>query len=122
MLAALLTNIPHGQSGQLFGSVGANPTFRGTGTGWNKNWGTDYGPDVDKAKKATRKDVQKAVKALRAAPGLEPIEEAQEIAKRSLVENLTAGSADQITVMTAYYQLKRWKKKQNDIAAILLLS
>lgn len=119
MLAALLTNIPHGQSGQLFGSVTGQISH---GTTWNKNWAQEYGPDVDRAKKAKRKDVQKAIKALREAPELEPIEEAQEIAKRSLAKDLAAGSADLITVMTAYYALKRWKKrKENEIATLLLL-
>jgi hypothetical protein len=29
-----------------------------SGTSWNSNWAKDYGPDVDKAKKAPKKEVQ----------------------------------------------------------------
>jgi hypothetical protein len=118
MLGAILCNLPHlYSSGSFHGFAPGNVK---AGTSWNPNWATDYGPDVDKAKKASKREVERAVEELTLVPDMEPIERAQDIAKVSLVSELMQKESDLIAVMTAYYALKRWKKR-NAIAAILLL-
>ena len=62
-----------------------------------------------------------AVKTLKAAPALEPLEDAVEVAKRSLVDELMNAEVDKVVVMTAYYEYKRWKKQANDRKAAILL-
>ena len=120
MLAAILLNPfapPPDElnvSGQLFGSVG---------TSWNRTWAEEYGPDVDKARKAGKDEVRIAIMAIAQAPEREALEDAKEIVeRRSLATELMKNDTDLVAVMTAYYAYQRRKKKQNDIAAILLLS
>ena len=116
MLAAILCQHRLEASGPAHG-IGPSTA----GTSWNKCWSEQYGPDCDRAKKAGREEVKKAVRALKAAPPIEAIEEEQEIAKRSLVSDLMKNETQKIDVLTAYYAYKRWQKKRNAIAAILLL-
>ena len=103
-----------------WGVEGAGVTASG-GTSWNPNWATDYGPDVDKAKKAPKKEVQAAIKTLKSKPVDKHFEEAVEIAKRSLASDLMKDEQDLITVMTAYYAHKRMMQDEQDMAAIIRL-
>ena len=94
------------------------------GTSWNPNWASDYGPDVDRARKAREAEVQRAKEALTKAPDIEPIEDAQSIARRSLASELMSNEADKIALMTAYYEYVRWRKRRkadDEKAAELLL-
>ena len=99
---------------------GPSRGFVSAGTAWNKNWSTDYGPDVDRAKKARPEEVREAVEAFNHADSL-PLyfDEAVEISSKPLSEIL---KDDTELIMVAYYQLLRWRKQEDDdIAAILLL-
>jgi len=92
------------------------------GTSWNPNWATDYGPDVDRAKKAKKKEVQAALGALATAELPEHFEEAQEsAAKHPLASDLMKHQDELIQVMTAYYAWQRRMKDEDDVAALLLL-
>ena len=91
------------------------------GTSRNKNWSRDYGPDVDRAKKAKKKEVQKAIDTLADAEGLPVYFEAAEdiIEDKSLAKAL---SEDQkIVVMTSYYAYLRRKSIKDEEVAIALL-
>ena len=103
-----------------WGVEGAGVTASG-GTSWNPNWATDYGPDVDKAKKAPKKEVQAAIKTLKSKPVDKHFEEAVEIAKRSLASDLMKDEQELVTVMTAYYAHKRMMQDEQDMAAIIRL-
>ena len=93
-----------------------------SGTSWNPNWAKEYGPDVDKAKKAPRKEVQAAIKTLKKSKAVDKhFEEAVEIAKRSLASDLMKDEQELITVMTAYYAHKRMMQDEQDMAAIIRL-
>jgi len=93
-----------------------------SGTSWNPNWAKDYGPDVDKAKKAPKKEVQKAIKTLKSEPVNKYFEEAVEIAiKRSLASDLMKDEKELVTVMTAYYAHRRMMQDEQDMAAIIRL-
>lgn len=114
MLGALLCNLPQ--------PVHTSGPLRGFGT-WNRDWAQDYGPDVDKAKKAKLDEVQTAIDALSNATLPEYFEEAQSVVERKpMAYELMKAQDDLVSVMTAYYQFKRWQKKRNKVAAILLLS
>jgi len=92
------------------------------GTSWNPNWATDYGPDVDRAKKAKKKEVQAAIKTLASEVVDEHFEEAQEsAAKHPLASDLMKHQDELIQVMTAYYAWQRRMKDEDDVAALLLL-
>jgi|TARA_R110000782_G_scaffold1689_2_gene6550 hypothetical protein len=93
-----------------------------SGTSWNSNWAKEYGPDVDKAKKAPKKEVQKAIKALTSKKVDAYFEEAVDIAKsKSLAAELMKNEPELITVMTAYYAHQRMMQDEIDIAAIMRL-
>ena len=118
MLAALLTNLPEAPPESIFSSG----PLRGFGT-WNRDWARDYGPDVDKAKKAKLDEVQEAIDALSNKTLPEHFEEAQTLIERKpMAYELMKAQDDLVSVMTAYYAFKRWQKKRNKMAAILLLS
>jgi hypothetical protein len=93
-----------------------------SGTSWNLDWAKDYGPDVDKAKKAPKKEVQAAIKALTTKVTDGYFEEAQEnAAKHPLAADLMQHQEELIQVMTAYYAWQRRMQDENDMAALLLL-
>mgnify|MGYP006970151086 CR=1 FL=1 len=104
-----------------WGVEGSGVTASG-GTSWNPNWATDYGPDVDKAKKATESEVQAALATLTDAAVDEYFGEAIEIVNtRSLASELMEDEGDLITVLTAYYAWQRRMQDEDDIATLLLL-
>ena len=128
MLAALITNLP--VAVVVPDPVLASGSFHGfapggrvpAATSWNPNWAKDYGPDVDRAKKATEFEVQAAIKTLTGEPVDRYFEEAIEIVSiRSLASELMEDQGDLITVMTAYYAWQRRMQDEDDIAALLLL-
>jgi len=126
MLAALLTNLPEPAviPEPIYSSGPFHGFAPGRGTSWNKNWATEYGPDVDKARKARPDDVQEAIKALTSEESLPPLfEDAVEVAqKRSLAAELMQDDESLICVMTAYYALLRWREcEEDDIIALLML-
>ncbi len=102
----------------------ASSTYVSAGTAWNPSWSSDYGPDVDRAKKADREEVAAAVETLSAAPDLEPIEAAQELARRSLASEMMSEEADKVVLLTAYYEYQRFVKRRarfRRAAGLLLL-
>ena len=115
MLAAILLNLPRAEaSGPFHGfAPGGKSGKAAAGTSWNKDWATDYGPDVDKARKARPTEVTKALEALNQAESLpELFDEAREIAeKRSLASDLMKDDFSLVLVMTAYYHLYQWMEK-----------
>jgi hypothetical protein len=124
MLAGILLNLPVTppvvedcvNSGPLRGAL------RGS-TGWNKTWAEDYGPNVDKARKAKEVEVQVAIDALKEAKGL-PVyfEDAkQEVKKRTLAADLMKHDTELVSVMTAYYSYLKWKRDEDDVTSLLLL-
>lgn len=119
MLAALLTNLPVAPIPPE--PIVTSGAFRGFGT-WNRDWAKDYGPDVDKAKIAKLDEVQEAIDVLSNQSLPEYFEDAQEIIeKRPLATELIKRKPEMINVMTAYYNYKRWQKKRNETAILLLL-
>ena len=92
------------------------------GTSWNPNWAKDYGPDVDRAKKAEEFEVRAAIKTLTGKAVDEYFEEAVEIVKTtSLASELMKDQGDLVIVMTAYYAWQRRMQDEKDIAAIIRL-
>jgi hypothetical protein len=121
MLGAILCQYRLEASGPAHGIGPSTSTGVPAGTAWNKNWAIDYGPDVDKAKKASKMEVQEAMEAL-VRPDDLPVyfEEAQEIVeRRSLASDLI--DDEKIVVMTSYYAYQRWLRDEDDVAAVLLL-
>jgi hypothetical protein len=121
MLGAILCNLPYfWNSGPFHGQP---PGRAAHGTGWNKNWATEYGPDVDKARKARPDDVQEAIKALSSEVSLPPLfDDAVDVAKRSLAADLMRDDESLVIVMTAYYAYLRWcQQEEDDIIALLML-
>ena len=118
MLGAILCQYRLEASGPAHGIGPTN-----AGTSWNPNWATDYGPDVDKAKKAKLDEVQEAIDVLSNKTLPEYFEEAQTLVERKpMAFDLMRAQDDVMSVLTAYYAYKRWQKKRNKMAAILLLS
>lgn len=124
MLGALLLNIPKPTSS---GPERGYATRTSHGTGWNKDWSKDYGPEAQEAK-LDKKKILEAVEAIQEAEYVPP--QMQEIKgivhKRSLVDELEAYQPDTdlyiVYVLEAYLYFCDWRKKDDeDIATILLL-
>jgi len=93
-----------------------------TGTSWNPNWARDYGPDVDRARKADAVEVQEAIDVMASAPIPEAVEEAREIAQeRSLASELMKDDNRLLIVMTAYYAYVRWRDEEDAILMLMMI-
>ena len=105
----------------VLSSGGAGIKIVPTGTSWNPNWARDYGPDVDRARKADKVEVQEAIDVMASAQIPEAIEEAQEIAQeRSLAAELMKDDDSFLIVMTAYYAYLRWRDEEDAIIVLMM--
>ena len=124
MLAAILCNLYRLEASGPAHGIGPTSQGRATAaTSWNQNWATDYGPDVDRARKAKPEEVQKAIDTIAAAEDL-PLyfEQAQDIVeRRSLAGQLQQDDESLLAVMTAYYAFLRWQREDDETAIIALL-
>lgn len=104
----------------------SGPARVSAGTSWNPTWATDYGPDADRAKKAKKAEVVRAIVEIKEAERLPAVfNDAKEIARRSrkpgdLAAELMAGDDDSLVrLMTAYYAMRR--QEEEELAVLLLV-
>jgi len=116
-------------AGGLLGGSAAVTASGGVaaGTSWNADWATKYGPLRGQKKprltKTERKEVKAAIEEFAQTERM-PLQfvEAQEMAKRSLAADLFIDENTLDKIRQAKVEHKMWRRRQNKIAALLLLN
>lgn len=92
--------------------------------GWNKDWAEKYGPESEKKEKLKQATIKRAIKVIRAAELFpDEIAEVKKIVeKRNLRKTLRQDEEVERKILIAYQAFIRWRKREEDDAAFLLMA